>query len=633
MAAAKRKTPEVKAEDAQMPPPPVPKKRKAAGGAKAKAAPSQPTSKKLKVGGAAPSAGSPSQLALGFHVVFMIDTSRSMIRSDVASQQGSAMSRIQAVWEALASFAGLLAELPDLTCSLVLFNTQATVALDSVPMGGASGLQSHLQDIQENTTPKWGGDYLPPLRALQSQALARTRGGGVSIGVLLTDGRPGDSPQKAVKLVEALRKDSGSRCLLHTVMFGPTDKGAEKILKNLADVGGGSFHANVKLDASALQLTFCRLSASVSTLRGTVLEFGEAALRPLPQRPREAEDLWQTASREELLQRKVCREVTGYIMLPAPGGSELDLEPRGEKRTAFLHEKPFGEGALRWAFHLWWTVPAKEKTRCWHLVVKESKFEGAHDSAQKVHGLFLKTHRRAQALAKDFDAELELAGRGDVKVSFTPAYVIQLSDPQKGGGLRYVTAERYIPGPYTKFNANDGYVNLLTAKDPAGQTAAAFSHFTFARSGGEEICVDIQGVGLDWTDPQLHSRKREYGAGDLGVEGMKLFFRTHKCNELCDALHLRSVGVDSFGQSAQSSSQPQRSGDAQEEQRQCLLCMDAERTIVCRPCGHLCICTNCYKQNPPATCPVCRHAVASVLQLSVNAMGMHHSTYYERPVK
>lgn len=78
----------------------------------------------------------------------------------------------------------------------------------------------------------------------------------------------------------------------------------------------------------------------------------------------------------------------------------------------------------------------------------------------------------------------------------------------------------------------------------------AFSHFTYVRSGGRYMVVDLQGAlqiapnGTKTyllTDPAIHhrypnryeKRKRHYGRTDLGRRGMRAFFESHRCNCIC----------------------------------------------------------------------------------------------------
>lgn len=84
----------------------------------------------------------------------------------------------------------------------------------------------------------------------------------------------------------------------------------------------------------------------------------------------------------------------------------------------------------------------------------------------------------------------------------------------------------------------------------------AFSHFTYVRSGGNLLVVDLQGAlqmtGKDvdrktflLTDPAIHHRRersdksRQYGRTDLGRKGMRAFFESHKCNGICRLFHFR----------------------------------------------------------------------------------------------
>ncbi|KAG7341585.1 alpha-kinase family protein [Nitzschia inconspicua] len=78
----------------------------------------------------------------------------------------------------------------------------------------------------------------------------------------------------------------------------------------------------------------------------------------------------------------------------------------------------------------------------------------------------------------------------------------------------------------------------------------SFSHFTYVRSGGRYMVVDLQGALQTapdgrktylLTDPAIHykyrkndaKKKRQYGRTDLGRRGMRAFFETHKCNGIC----------------------------------------------------------------------------------------------------
>lgn len=97
--------------------------------------------------------------------------------------------------------------------------------------------------------------------------------------------------------------------------------------------------------------------------------------------------------------------------------------------------------------------------------------------------------------------------------------------------------EQLIEGDYIKYNSNSGYV--AAQDDVLRHTPQAFSHFTFELTRGAKLCVDVQGVGDLYTDPQIHTLDAtEYGDGNLGLRGMALFFRTHECNPLCMRLQL-----------------------------------------------------------------------------------------------
>ena len=83
----------------------------------------------------------------------------------------------------------------------------------------------------------------------------------------------------------------------------------------------------------------------------------------------------------------------------------------------------------------------------------------------------------------------------------------------------------------------------------------AFSHFTHRIKRRRMLVCDLQGV-LDtttrppvfrFTDPVIHHKNstgqhHKYGRTDKGVKGMRSFFKTHQCSELCHRLHRTWVG-------------------------------------------------------------------------------------------
>ena len=50
--------------------------------------------------------------------------------------------------------------------------------------------------------------------------------------------------------------------------------------------------------------------------------------------------------------------------------------------------------------------------------------------------------------------------------------------------------------------------------------------------------IHMSHVTHRYTDPSIISLAKRFGKADLGMQGYQLFFRTHKCNELCHKLGL-----------------------------------------------------------------------------------------------
>jgi Alpha-kinase family len=84
----------------------------------------------------------------------------------------------------------------------------------------------------------------------------------------------------------------------------------------------------------------------------------------------------------------------------------------------------------------------------------------------------------------------------------------------------------------------------------------AFSHFTHAFTNRKVLVCDLQGVyntstvppKFELTDPAIHYRSKKrrmvYGRTDKGESGIRLFFKTHKCSDLCKLVNLSKRNKD-----------------------------------------------------------------------------------------
>lgn len=119
-------------------------------------------------------------------------------------------------------------------------------------------------------------------------------------------------------------------------------------------------------------------------------------------------------------------------------------------------------------------------------------------------------------------------------------------------GAMMFSLEPMLTGNFTKYNSNNGQ-SFITNEVPLPyeanearrkvlQIAEAFTHYTLLASEGTLLVCDIQGVGTDLTDPQVHSYNRVgLGIGNMGSEGMLSFARRHRCNAVCQKLGLPRI--------------------------------------------------------------------------------------------
>ena len=126
--------------------------------------------------------------------------------------------------------------------------------------------------------------------------------------------------------------------------------------------------------------------------------------------------------------------------------------------------------------------------------------------------------------------------------------------------------EKYLPGKFTKFNSNNGFVlsnrtrdgptiDLVVGEVQLVDFVQAFSHWVYEYTHHVAIVCDLQGI-LDMegkrplfrlTDPAICSKDNKrnkycYGKTDLGMVGIRDFCRKHNCNDVCKGLMLPAMG-------------------------------------------------------------------------------------------
>jgi hypothetical protein len=195
--------------------------------------------------------------------------------------------------------------------------------------------------------------------------------------------------------------------------------------------------------------------------------------------------------------------------------------------TVHRRARPFAEGVMRR------TSYARTAASTSPFVVKSFKKRGkeiAHFAEDM----------RVQAICKAFALEFNGIVGEDNAVDFIVTTCLKA---RKRSGFECLSLEPFIEGEYVKYNNNASYVN--PSNDKYNKAAQAFSHFTFERSRGRFMIVDLQGVGNVWTDPAIHTKDPErYKLSDtnFGEEGFMFFFLTHQCNNICHKLGLKSRG-------------------------------------------------------------------------------------------
>ncbi|CAF1392458.1 unnamed protein product [Adineta steineri] len=204
-----------------------------------------------------------------------------------------------------------------------------------------------------------------------------------------------------------------------------------------------------------------------------------------------------------------------------------------------IASKPFAQGSLRYAYYgqLFYDASPAVPVVYKELISADTRYNSF--TAYKQH---LEIHVIAQFLAELFNQAQKKVIRNVIEIVYADADIVQ----QEEDPTKIYQVERRLHQPMQKWNNNCGGVHTVDYST----VLQAFSHWTHHETAGRIMVVDLQGVKslIDkkylLTDPAIHFediRRYREARTNLGVKGMKEFFRTHVCSAVCQRLGLEKV--------------------------------------------------------------------------------------------
>lgn len=227
---------------------------------------------------------------------------------------------------------------------------------------------------------------------------------------------------------------------------------------------------------------------------------------------------------------------------------QLVLPPNFE--DAVFDPRPFAAGTFRWVFEGRVKIGCENKLSWggWNLkslprhvsgmgksidcVVKKFKADAPrtctqlHASCSDLWGL-----NHAAALAEKFNYRV----RPPIAIRFVEGMLYQGVPPVCDEDTDSIYFIEPKLDSYVKRNSNTGWV--ADSDSVANAVAQAFSHWSWCETDGACLVCDLQGTtDLLCTDPVIHSVSGRRMLTDLGESGMCAFFRSHRCNSICQYL-------------------------------------------------------------------------------------------------
>jgi len=207
-------------------------------------------------------------------------------------------------------------------------------------------------------------------------------------------------------------------------------------------------------------------------------------------------------------------------------------------------ETPFASGGFRQAFKAT-SITEGFKEVTWviknYLTSASEVIKATKETEESHTKKSVQMHYLARNLASQLKEQIEK----EELTGFGPTFEYKKVFMGKTDSGEFVSIGKFIKGDFVKYINNNGEV---CEEGTVCDKAQAFVHFTYEKSEGKLIVLDIHGAGYTLYDPEIASldllnddRTYQFCTGNLSEIAMKRFFEIHQCNKYCKLLGLNSV--------------------------------------------------------------------------------------------
>eukprot|EP00804_Cyclotella_cryptica_P007818 CCRYP_001412-RA/>CCRYP_001412-RA protein AED:0.05 eAED:0.05 QI:110/1/1/1/0.5/0.4/5/2471/757 len=407
--------------------------------------------------------------------------------------------------------------------------------------------------------------------------------------VFLSDGKPSDDTrvfdQQRVDILSSLTAPLQSKFSLYAMGVGAKEAdftALANMVDTVKNTGGTGQFVHAGLSAVTMSTSFSAISSALTSAR-TELLTGKNDASP------------KTHVKKDFTMRETGK-IVGKVFpiekfINGKGYTvkrfrfDKDLNERGQspwKDVGFaahgangfeMEIRPLGEGAERLAYRF--NEIKYDKTKVVKkvgklMVAKKSIRANEKETKEDFHKDFCRVQNVAYDLAEKFNHAVRQATPlkavsgetrpPELKFVLCHVYTYTNHETKEDTG---VLVERFLPGKFTKYNSNNGYVReansgvhntrtieLMSGKVRLEEFVQAFSHWVYVHTNHTMVVCDLQGVLNEegrypeflLTDPAICTRKPpRYGKTDMKLSGIRNFCSTHRCGLVCRGLGLPCI--------------------------------------------------------------------------------------------